>query len=309
MASSSTTVAQFSREPRSYLLELGQHRCQQILRELKDTKDGDGQPIVKHDPDTGCELYQGKLTPSGHWSIQRTPRIRVRDSRRTGRNQAKPYFVHRLAYVALNNADVEETASHLCGNGSCCNPYHIYDEPIGLNVSRIGCIGPVMCQEHQHILGTSCRHQPPCIKKPFLLESCCLTLSTRQPAIPPFQSGDSQTPQQTAFEEFLDQELPPSQPPWPDTSQEMFDVTWEIASDDATPPPTEDTGPIQPPPELERASLPPWESQDLASQEPVEPHYAIRGSEVPDSQDTPDDSQPRHHTGDSQVHESSDYVP
>jgi hypothetical protein len=244
-------------EPKRYAIELGQHECHKILKQLRNTLDKDRQPIIKQDPDTACELYQGKLTHDGHWQIQRAPRIQTRASQRSSSNQHRAYYVHRIAYVALHGVDVEHTASHLCGHGNCVNPFHIHDEPIDLNVARINCLGYVDCQEHNHRLATLCQHQPPCIKRPIFADSCCLSLSLQQPALPSYESQDSQAAQPTTFDDFLAQDLPPSDPPWLESSQELFDVNWETASDDASPLP-ESSGPTPSPP--------PWKDEDFASE-------------------------------------------
>jgi hypothetical protein len=114
-----------------------------IIRELQDAKDRLGQPLLNRDSETDCVLYSGKLTKDGHWQIQRRPRYFTPPSARTGQNHHRAYYVHRIAYVEFHGNDVVDTASHLCGNGNCINPLHIYDESIAMNVARINCLGYV----------------------------------------------------------------------------------------------------------------------------------------------------------------------
>ena len=64
-------------------------------------------------------------------------------------------------------------SSHLCAQGNCLNPLHICDEPVGLDVARIKCLGFVDCLRNGHRLVTHCTHSSVCIKKPIAATSCC----------------------------------------------------------------------------------------------------------------------------------------
>lgn len=48
-----------------YTVELGQHRCIEILRELLKKTDERGKALVQHDPKLGCALYVGKVSLDG----------------------------------------------------------------------------------------------------------------------------------------------------------------------------------------------------------------------------------------------------
>jgi hypothetical protein len=162
-----------------YTVELGQHRCIQILRECLNQTDKEGNTLIEHDEKLGCCLYKGKTTSDGHWQIQRRPRYLTRESRRASgsSNAHRAYYVHRIAYVALHGRDLAATGSHLCGKANCFNPYHICDESQFKNNDRQRCLGYVICPHHNHVLVKLCTHQPTCIKLPIKAQQCCLKAS------------------------------------------------------------------------------------------------------------------------------------
>jgi hypothetical protein len=161
-----------------YTVELGQHRCIQILRECLSQKDKDGNSLIENDGELGCCTYNGKTTSDGHWQIQRRPRYLTRESMRaSGSNTHRAYYVHRIAYVALHGRDIAQTGSHLCGKANCFNPYHICDESQFKNNDRQRCLGYVICPHHNHVLVKLCTHEPPCIKTPIKADQCCLKAS------------------------------------------------------------------------------------------------------------------------------------
>lgn len=153
-----------------YTIELGQHRCITLLRELSQ------HPLVQHRAGTGCSIFTGRLTGDGYWQIQRIPTYYTRESRRSGTNNHRAYYVHRIAFVALHGRDIQQTGSHLCGNSNCFNPYHIVDEPQAVNNSRQGCLGFIVCDSHLIVLHRLCQHDPPCIKPIARALQCCLDI-------------------------------------------------------------------------------------------------------------------------------------
>lgn len=162
-----------------YTVELGQHRCIQILRECLEARDKDGNSLIEFDDELGCTLYKGRTTSDGHWQIQRRPRYFTRQSRRAegSSNTHRHYYVHRIAFVALHGLDIALTGSHLCGRANCFNPYHICDESQMLNNDRQRCLGFVICPQHNYVLAKLCVHSPACIKPPVKAIQCCLEAS------------------------------------------------------------------------------------------------------------------------------------
>lgn len=163
-----------------YTVELGRHRCIEILKECLGRTDKEGNSLIQHDPELGCALYLGRVSSDGHWQIQRAARYITRESTRAaGSGAHRAYYVHRIAYVALHGQDILQTGSHLCGNANCFNPYHIKDESQNDNNDRQRCLGFVVCEQHGHVLHRLCQHNPPCIKRPVKAVSCCVSLSQR----------------------------------------------------------------------------------------------------------------------------------
>ena len=85
------------------------------------------------------------------------------------------YSLHRLVAAANTGADVPagHQASHICDVRRCFRPSHIEVETTLANNGRKGCLGTIICAEHNHILWV-CGHQPPCIRVPTIVQTCCL---------------------------------------------------------------------------------------------------------------------------------------
>lgn len=156
------------RAPRSIMEDLGQVRCQAILRD----KIEQNKHQIRTDEQTGCELWLGKLAAGGYWQIQYIPATSDVDLRSRDRPH-HAYFVHRIAYVALHGKDLQQTGSHVCGNANCANPYHIVDETQADNNSRQRCRSYLICRHHGDVLYKFCQHDPVCIKPPEYTDQCC----------------------------------------------------------------------------------------------------------------------------------------
>jgi len=158
-----------------YTTVLGSQRCAQ-LRDAKLSLPG-----KCRSNSTDCWLYTGSQNNEGYCQIWAK---KNEDLHKTGHASQTAFLLHVVSWVASNPGlqHVGRHISHLCDNRSCFNPAHLTCESAQLNNSRKGCIGPITCTDHGHIIVEACKHRPRCIRPPRDDVRCCLTIRESDPA-------------------------------------------------------------------------------------------------------------------------------
>jgi hypothetical protein len=157
-----------------YTNVLGTQRCA-YLRDAKRSEPG-----KCLDNSTGCWLYTGSQNIDGYCQVWAKKNA---DLHKTGRGAQSGFLLHIVSWVASNPGvpHIGRHISHLCDNRTCFNPAHLVCENAQANNSRKGCIGPITCSDHGHIIVDACKHRPRCIRPARDDVRCCLTIRESDP--------------------------------------------------------------------------------------------------------------------------------
>jgi len=203
------------RGPLDYVRDIGQARAMQLIQDCVANHEGylldpalATKPESGHkwslDLDTGCWLRTSSLSSiggagaagSGRYGVTKLyTNQQLEDREKWGikieRNSGTHFQWHIVSYLAKHGKNLLGECSHLCHRSACFNPSHLVDEDHATNLSRRGCLGPIWCIIHDHLVLDLCQHEPKCIKPyyrddmPYL--RCCLSAKEEEmEQSPPF---------------------------------------------------------------------------------------------------------------------------